>query len=356
MKKSIILKYNLNINAIIILILLRIGVIFLKENILNLLKESGHSFISGQFISEKLGVTRTAIWKYMNTLKEEGYEIESVSKKGYRLVCSPDILTFSEIKEYLNTKFIGKKFVHFDSIDSTNTKAKELASLGEENGTVIISEEQTGGRGRLGRNWCSPKGKGIWLSIILKPDIDPMNIAKITQVAGAAVCKSLLDMGITTYIKWPNDIIINNKKVCGILTEMSGELNMVNYVVLGMGINVNIDTEEFPEDLKEIATSLKIEQKKTINRKELTGRILNNFELLYEDFLSTLSLSASVKICKKHSILLGREIKIINRNTSTLGKAIDIDNEGRLIVQYENGETEAVISGEVSIRGLYGYV
>lgn len=330
--------------------------ILLKENILSLLKESGNTFISGQFISEKLGVTRTAIWKYMNALKEDGYQIESVSKKGYRLICSPDILTFDEIKEYLNTKYIGRNLIHFDSIDSTNTKAKELASLGEENGTVVISEEQTVGRGRLGRNWCSPKGKGIWLSIILKPDIDPMNVAKITQVAGAAVCKSLLDMGIITYIKWPNDIVINRKKTCGILTEMSGELNMVNYIVLGIGINVNIDEQEFPEDLKEIATSLKIEHGKAINRKELTGKILNNFELLYEDFLNTSSLNASVGICKKHSILLGREIKIINRNSTTLGKAIDIDNDGRLIVQYENGETEAIISGEVSIRGLYGYV
>lgn len=328
----------------------------LKENILTLLKESENTFISGQFISEKLGVTRTAIWKYMNALKEDGYQIESVSKKGYRLICSPDILTFDEIKEYLNTKYIGRKLIHFNSIDSTNTKAKELSSLGEENGTVVISEEQTVGRGRLGRNWCSPKGKGIWLSIILRPDIDPMNVAKITQVAGAAVCKSLLDMGITTYIKWPNDIVINRKKACGILTEMSGELNLVNYVVLGIGINVNIDEQEFPEDLKETATSLKIEHGKAIDRKELTGKILNNFELLYENFLNTSSLSASVEICKKHSILLGREIKIINRNSTTIGKAIDVDNDGRLIVQYENGNTEAIISGEVSIRGLYGYV
>ncbi|WP_027623081.1 biotin--[acetyl-CoA-carboxylase] ligase [Clostridium lundense] len=328
----------------------------MKEEILNLLKKNSNSFISGQYISEKLGVTRTSIWKYMNTLKEEGYEIESVSKKGYKLIASPDILTFHEIKEYLNTKYIGKKLVYFNSIDSTNTKAKELASLGEENGTVIISEEQTGARGRLGRNWCSPKGKGIWLSIILKPDIDPMNVAKVTQVAGAAVCKSILDMGITTYIKWPNDIVINSKKVCGILTEMSGELNMVNYVVLGIGINVNIDPQEIPKDLKEVATSLKIEEGKSINRKELTGKLLNNFELLYDDFLSSSSLNSSIEICKKYSILLGRKIKIINRNTSTLGKAIDIDSDGRLIVQYENGKTEAVISGEVSIRGLYGYV
>ncbi|KAJ53901.1 BirA family biotin operon repressor/biotin-[acetyl-CoA-carboxylase] ligase [Clostridium tetanomorphum] len=328
----------------------------MKEEILNLLKENNDSFISGQFISEKLGVTRTAIWKYINTLKNEGYKIESVSKKGYRLISSPDILTYEEIKENLNTKYIGRNIIYYDSIDSTNTKAKELASKGELNGTVIISEEQTSGRGRLGKIWCSPKNKGIWLSIILKPEIDPMNVAKITQIAGASVCKSLLEIGINSYIKWPNDIVINNKKVCGILTEMSCELNMINYVILGIGINANIDKNEIPEEISTIATSLKIEDGKSIKRKYLTAKILNNFEMLYEEFLHKNSFNTSLEICKKHSILLGKDIKIINRNTTIIGKAIDIDHDGRLVIEHLDGKKEALVSGEVSIRGLYGYV
>ena len=327
----------------------------MKTKIINLLKVNKENFLSGEIISKELGVSRAAVWKYINALKEDGYEIESISRKGYRIISSPDLLTYEELKENLNTNFITK-IIHFDSINSTNIKAKELADFGEKDGTVIISEEQTLGRGRLGRNWISPKSKGIWMSIILKPDINPIHVSKITQVGAAAVCKALEEMKIDAYIKWPNDIIINNKKVCGILTEMSSELNKINYVVLGMGINVNIDKNEFCEDIKKIATSLKIETGKNISRKILMAKILNNFELLYNQFVMDGNAKVSLDICRKKSILLGKKINIIKNKEILSVKAIDINNEGELLVQRPDGKTESLISGEVSLKGIYGLV
>lgn len=325
----------------------------MKDKILQLLKENEKNFISGQLISEKLGVSRTAIWKYINTLKEEGYHIESISKRGYKLLSSPDLLTFEEISNCLNTKYIGRNIMYFQTIESTNNKAKELANKSD-NGTVIISEEQTLGRGRLGRIWTSPKYKGIWMSIILKPDVDPQGVTMVTQIGAAAVVKTLSSMGIQTYIKWPNDIVLNGKKICGILTEMSGELNKVNYVVMGIGINVNIDKEEFPEELKSVATSLRSEIGNTVCRKELVTNLLNNFEVLYDEFIHKNSIESSIKICRNNSILIGKEVKIIKRNEEYFGKAINLSNTGELIVQYPDGSIEEIVSGEVSIRGLDG--
>jgi BirA family biotin operon repressor/biotin-[acetyl-CoA-carboxylase] ligase len=327
----------------------------LKEKILRLLKESEGRFISGQSISEKLGVTRTAIWKYINQLRKEGYEIESVSRKGYKLVHTPDLLTYEEINDKLKTKYIGKQIIYFDSVNSTNTKAKEIASDVEE-GTVLIAEEQTKGRGRLGRNWVSPKGKGIWMSIVIKPDLNPIEASKVTQVAAAAVSEGIRNIGVDNYIKWPNDIIINGKKVCGILTEMSGELNRINYIVVGIGINVNNDIDEFPDELKRKATSLKIESGIKIERKKLVAEILNNFEELYNELVKSNTINKSLKICREYSAVIGREIKIISRSEEFVGKAIDLTEEGELLVKDLKGNVKKIISGEVSVRGIDGYV
>lgn len=328
----------------------------MKEEIIKLLKENKNNFISGEKISESIGVTRAAVWKYIKAIKEEGYEIESVSRKGYKLTSSPDLLTFEEISPNLKTRFIGRNFVHLDTIDSTNNEAKKLAIDGSPEGTLVISEEQTMGRGRLGRNWVSPKHKGIWMSLILRPEINPIQVSKITQVAAAAVCMALIDMGIETLIKWPNDIVLNDKKVCGILTEMSGELNRVNYVIVGIGINANIDKDEFPEDLKPIASSLKIEIGNYIKRKELVRRILNNFEELYEELINEETIKKSIEICKDNSALIGKEIKIIEKGKETRARALSLNEDGKLIVQYKDGKIDELISGEISVRGLYGYV
>lgn len=328
----------------------------MKEQIVNLLKENENNFVSGEKISEALGVTRAAVWKYIKQLKEEGYNIESVSRKGYKLTNSPDRLSFHEIAPNLKTKFIGRKIIYLESIDSTNNEAKKLAAEGEKEGTVVISEEQTMGRGRLGRNWVSPQYKGIWMSIILRPEVDPIHMAKVTQIGAAAVCRATLEMGIKTLIKWPNDIVLNGKKLCGILTEMSAELNRVNYAVIGIGINVNTEEEDFKDEVRKVATSIKIEQGYDTKRKELIANVLNNFEELYEEFLDNGNIESSIKICKENSALIGKEIKVIEKGSSVKAKALDLTNEGRLIVEFENGKIEEIISGEVSVRGILGYI
>lgn len=328
----------------------------MKDKIIELLKANPNGFVSGQIICEKLGVSRTAIWKNINLLKKDGYEIMSESRNGYKLITSPDLLTHEEISTYLQTKSIGNKIIYFDSIDSTNNKAKELATSGEAEGTIVIAEEQTSGRGRLGRQFVSPKYKGIWMSLILRPEIDPIYISRITLIGAAAVNLAISDIGIKSYIKWPNDIVLNNKKVSGILTEMSAELNQTNYVVMGIGINVNIEENEFPEDLKDKATALISETGEKILRKKLVALVLNHFEELYEEFIEYGSMKNTIKICRENSILIGKEIRIIKRGITIKAKALDINENGELIVKYENGTFENIISGEVSTRGLYKYV
>lgn len=328
----------------------------MENKILKLLKDNKDSYISGQDISNELGVSRTAIWKHITKLKEMGYEIDSISKKGYKLVESPDLLTYEEIKPYLSTKLIGRKVLHFDTIASTNSKAKEIADLSENNGAVIISEEQTNGRGRLGRTWVSPKYKGLWMSIILKPELNPMEAAKLTQIGAAAVAKSLKELNIDALIKWPNDVVLNSKKVCGILTEMNAELTKINYVIMGIGINVNIEENDFPVELRDIASSLCIEHGKSINRQELTAKILNNFETLYLEFINKGNIKESIDICRSFSAILNKEINIIKNQQITPAIAKDLDDEGKLLVEYSDGNTEWLISGEVSIRGKKGYV
>lgn len=328
----------------------------MKTEILRLLKKNSHEFISGQDISKLLGVSRTAIWKCINQIKDEGYEIESISNRGYRLVSSPDILTLEEIEPYLNTNFIGRKIIHFDSVESTNSIAKKIGDTDGSNGSVVISEEQTNGRGRLGRSWVSPKHKGIWMSIILKPDLNPVDAVNLTQTAAAAVVKASQELGIKTLVKWPNDIVVNSKKVCGILTEMSAELTKINYVVIGLGINVNIEESEFPEDIRSIATSLKIQAGSTIDRKELAARILNNLEQLYTKLAKENNIEASLGICRENSAVIGKDVLIIKGEKPAEAHVLDIDDKGRLFVEYVDGRREHIISGEVSIRGKAGYI
>lgn len=328
----------------------------MKEKIIKALKDNKGEFISGQDLSDKLSVSRTSIWKHINSLKEEGYNIESISRKGHRLISSPDIINGDEIREYLNTKYIGRKILHFDSIDSTNIKAKEIAMSNNEEGIVIISEEQTKARGRLGRNWSSPKGKGIWMSIIVRPDINPLDASKITQITAATIYNAMNEMDIEVSIKWPNDIILNSKKVCGILTEMSAEIMQINYLVIGIGVNVNIESNEFPEEIFAKATSLKAELKREINRKELVGRILNNFEYFYEQMIIKGTIKEALDICREKSILIGKKVRVIQKNQSVERIAVDLNEDGELLVKDEKGEITKLISGEVSVRGENGYV
>jgi len=322
----------------------------LKNNVLRILKSS-REYISGEEISKEFHMTRAAIWKHIKSLREEGYNIESVPSKGYRLISSPDLLIQEEIEEYLSTDFIGRNIIHYDSIGSTNKDAKEVASTSRE-GTVIIAEEQTEGRGRMGRAWASPKAKGIWMTIVLKPKIEPMKVARLTLLGAAAVFNALGELNVKPQIKWPNDLLLDGKKICGILTEMGAELNMVNYVVMGIGVNVNFDEEDIPEEIKDRATSIKIYKSVEIDRKELTANILNEFEKLYVKFCETGEMGDSIKICRENSIFLGEEVRIIRGDEVRLGKAVDIDENGQLVVEFSDNNIESIYSGEVSLRGI----
>lgn len=225
----------------------------------------------------------------------------------------------------------------------------------EPEGTVIIAEQQTMGRGRVGRSWESPKGKGIYMSIILKPKIDPIMVPKITLVGAAAVNIALKEMDIESLIKWPNDIVINGKKVCGILTEMNPNLENEMNVIMGIGINANLAIDDIPEELQEKATSLKIVTGKDIDREKLINLILKNFETLYYEFINKNILNITLEICKANSAVIGKEIKVISGDIIRHGKAIDINKEGELIVEFKTG-VETILSGEISIRGIAGYI
>ena len=247
------------------------------------------------------------------------------------------------------------KIYSFNTLSSTNDKAKEMASY-EEEGTVIIAEEQTKGRGRLGRNWISSKGKDILLSIILKPNFKPVQLQMIVPVAAAAVNMALRDIGIESQIKWPNDIVIDGKKVCGILMELCSSGDSMNHVVLGIGINVNQDHKDIPEDLKDKSTSLKLVLNREVNQEELIEYVLNRFREYYITYRDKMNIEDTINICRENSSVIGKEVLVIQgKKKPRKGLAIDINMSGELMVQFPEG-LENVNYGEISIRGMDRYI
>lgn len=264
-------------------------------------------------------------------------------------------LSIHKAKSYLHTDFIGRKIYYFNTIDSTNTKAKELA-LEEREGVLVVAEEQTKGRGRLGRDWTSPKGKGLYFSIILKPNMEAEKIGQITLIGAAAVSKALEEQGIGVKIKWPNDIIINNKKVCGILTEIGFLSNKPHYCIMGIGINVNLDREDIPEGIRDKATSLKIATNKKISRESLLGSILNYFESFYVPFKEKGDILKPIEISREFSLLIGKKVRLIKGKQEEIGRVLNINEKGELVVKFSDGRIGEVFSGEASVRGINGYI
>jgi len=256
-----------------------------------------------------------------------------------------DYLTEENFEKYLTAKYIGKSIIYFDQIDSTNLYAKKMGDTLDD-GTVITCEEQKTGRGRLGKTWESQKGS-ICMSILIKPEIKLHHVSKITQVCAAAVSMALDELSINTQIKWPNDIIMNNKKICGILTEMKAEMNALTFIVIGIGLNVNNDS--FPDEIQNTATSIFLETGSGFQKNIIAAKILNNFEILYDEFIKD-NYKTSLDICRKKSYVLGKQINLIENNIVKRAKAIDLGNEGELIVQYEDGRIDNIISGEISVR------
>ncbi|MCM1037867.1 MAG: biotin--[acetyl-CoA-carboxylase] ligase [Roseburia sp.] len=328
-----------------------------KSDILSMLRQS-RDYVSGEQLCTHFGVSRTAVWKAMNQLKEEGYQIEAVSHKGYRLLESPDVLSANEILSRLSTKWAGKTLYYAPITGSTNIDAKQYAEAGAPHGTTVVANMQTAGKGRRGRRWQSPQGNSIYMSILLKPDFAPDKASMLTLVMALSVAEAITETsGLTSGIKWPNDIVVNQKKVCGILTELNTESDYIQYVVIGVGINVNnASPQEFPEEIRQTATSLKIESGSQILRAVLLERVLAHFEKNYDTFVTTLDLTHLKEAYEKRLLNLDAEVKVLDPQGEFTGIARGIDKSGELIIEKEDGQIVGVYAGEVSIRGLYGYI
>ncbi|MCX7708748.1 MAG: biotin--[acetyl-CoA-carboxylase] ligase [Clostridia bacterium] len=340
----------------------------MKEKVLEKLSECREGYVSGEALSEFLGVSRTAVWKYIKEIKEEGYEIDASSKKGYRLVSNNDILNSFEIGHHLNTEVIGKKIEYFDKIDSTNTYAKKIAFEGCSDGTVVVADQQTAGKGRLGRVWESSAKKGIWMTVVLRPSIPPEDVQIITLGTSVAVVNAIRNItGIKADIKWPNDIVLEGRKVCGILTEMSSEQDRVNYTVIGIGVNVNHREEDFPTELRKLAVSLRsfaeekgIDLKGLLNhgsirRSKIIKGIIVELEKIYFK-LNRHQTSEIIQTWKEFSSTLGKAVRVTIKGVDYTGMAVDLTEDGKLVVDCDDGIRREVVSGEVMVRGILGYV
>jgi len=322
----------------------------MKGQIVSLLKKRYPEYVSGEEISQFLGVSRTAIWKHIKKLKEDGYRIESHSRIGYRLLHIPDRLFTHELAGLLTGKLIGSYIVYRETVGSTNELAKDLAREGAEDGTVVIAEEQTGGKGRLGRDWYSPEGEGLWFSLILRPPISPVEASKITLVAAVAVAKAVRELtGVEAGIKWPNDILVSGRKLTGILTEMSAEIDRVNYVIVGIGVNVNLDSAKLAEGLAETATSIEKESGGRVSRLRLLSGILDRFDVLYEEFING-HFSRILSLWKEMSVTINRWVRVTSFEGVEEGIAFDIDAEGALLLMKKDGSMKRVLSGDVTLR------
>lgn len=326
----------------------------MRHKILHLLQSKGPAHMSGEEMASKLGVSRTSIWKNIQSLKSDGYCIESSPRLGYRLIGVPDLLYPAEILKGLEAKIIASApelIYHFWQIDSTNTVLKSLAEERAPEGTIVIAEEQTKGQGRLGRSWFSPVGKGISLSILLRPPLSPGDTPLFTLMTAASVVKGIKSVlpDLSIGIKWPNDLLINRRKVCGILTELKAEADLLHYLIIGIGINVNFREENFPPELKNIATSLYLENNRAeVSRQKLTCSILQKMDDSYQRSLAE-GPGFILEEWKKFNITLGRKITVKTMQEIYTGIAVDLSSGGALILEQDNGIKRQFQAGEVTL-------
>lgn len=322
----------------------------MRKTIVEMLKNAGNDFISGESIAGALGISRTAVWKHIQKLRDSGYEIISFERHGYKLKDAPDLLLPGEVQIGLDTEIIGKEMQYHPAVDSTNRVAKALAYHGAQEGTIVVAEEQTGGKGRLERNFFSPRVKGIWFSVILRPNFSPHDAPKFTLLAAVAVAEAMNRFKLKPQIKWPNDIMFDGRKLVGILTEMSGEIAKIAYIVVGVGINVNIDREEFPAELQTVAASLKEMNGEEVSRVNFFRAVLEEFDKLYRE-VKAQGFAEIFTRWRKYNITLGKNVRVISAGSDETftGKAVDLDADGALIVDTAN-ERRTVYAGDVSIR------
>ena len=321
----------------------------LRKEILDLLKKSGSSYVSGEEIAERLGVSRTAVWKHIKELRRAGYDIVSQSHSGYALNGAPDVLTPEELAPLLKGSLFGTNLLYHEETRSTNEDAKAAAEDGAPDGTVVVAEYQGTGHGRLARGWFCPKGEGVLFSVILRPTAFlPQEAPKCTLLAAVAVARAIRSLGLDVGIKWPNDILADGRKLVGILTEMSAEMERIHYIVIGIGINVNIGADEFAPDIQDTATSLAILAGHPIDRRQLLAAILREMETLY-GAVQREGFAPVFEAWRALSVTLGQEVRVLAPGETFEGRAVDIDEAGALLVDTPAGRRR-VLAGDVSIR------
>lgn len=326
----------------------------MKAEILSLLRERG-SYVSGQELCEHFNVSRTAVWKAVNQLKKEGYCIQAVQNRGYLLVSEDEVFGQNELESRMDTEWAGHPVSFYETINSTNLRAKLDADNGAPEGALVVADMQTAGRGRRGRAWSSPAGLNVYFTLILKPRYVPDKASMVTLVMALAVAEGIRETcGVEAGIKWPNDIVVNGKKVCGILTEMSVEKDFIHHVVIGVGINVGL--QEFAPELADTATSLQAECGRKVPKAALVANIMKAFEKYYESFREKTDLSDLVDSYNKMLVNRGKTVRVLDPKGEYSGVAEEINELGELLVELPDGHVENVYAGEVSVRGVYGYI
>lgn len=306
--------------------------------------------VSGQALSEAMGVTRAAVWKQMEQLRAQGFVIESVGRQGYRLTACPDTLMAPVIRRGLETVWAGREIVYLKSVDSTNRYARELASRGAAEGTLVVADEQTAGRGRRGRGWISPAGEGVFMSLILRPQAHPSQVAGLSLQAALATARAIAHVtGLDARIKWPNDIVCGGKKVCGMLLEMNADEQSVHDVVAGIGINVH--QRDFPPEIAQTAASLDLLTGTSVNRAALVRAFLQEFETVS----SMAQAGTLMDAYRERSATLAQRVQVIAPAEMFTGTALEVTDSGSLIVLDEQGQRREVLAADVSVRGLMGY-
>lgn len=322
----------------------------LRKRLLDAFTNSNEDFLSGQYLAELIGCSRTAVWKHIEELRKEGFELEAVRRKGYRIVKVPEKITANEVLLGLMTKRLGQNIHYEESVDSTQKIALQLSLDGAPEGTVVIAEEQTRGRGRMARAWFSPKYTGVWMSVILRPNLLPQKAPQLTLVTAVAVVQAIEELtSIKPAIKWPNDILINGKKITGILTEMQAESDRINSVIIGIGINANQELEAYPEELRTIATSLRIETGNRINRAELIRLVLSKLEQLYDMYLQE-GFQPIKLLWESYAVSIGKMITARMVQGDLYGKALGITDDGVLMLEDEVGKVHFVYSADIELN------
>ncbi len=320
-----------------------------NEPVIELLKEKS-GYLSGAEIASAMGVTRAAIWKRVNALRKKGFIIDGSPTKGYKLIDSPD-LSIEAIKNALSKESlkIGRDIFFYTSLGSTNNVGVELAHKGSREGTVIIADEQRSGKGRLGRTWISPAGKNLYMSILLTPSISPRDATILTLMSAVACCNALIRLlSIPVSIKWPNDLMVNDRKIGGILTEIKADMDKIAYAVIGVGININLDIESLPKEVKVIATSVKRETGKQFSRTTVALEVLREFEKWYEILLMK-GKRDILEQWREYSSTIGSKVKVSMGNSVYKGIAEEIDDEGLLIVKLPDGSYMKVDAGDITM-------